>query len=267
MLTGCVTTRKEKYLTTNTPREQKLMDIETEIKFGNYVDAIIQNEYMVLNNYELQQKAENIFYEIVDACDRKDMDFKLTILNTNDKNAFAGPGGYVYITTGILDMMTCKDELAGVFAHEIGHICARHSIKSFYGKENAKVAIVLVSVGAACLGAATTQDPSIGSDIGRAMADISSLIAIITVQGYSRQDEYQADALAVKYTKKLGYDPLKMIDLLKKMRKEREEEAGEKTNYSLLDSHPSPEDREENIKEQIEYLSKGEENEESISSN
>lgn len=253
LLNGCATIGKERYLKANTPKEQKLMDIETEIRFGHYVDAYIQNEYMVLDNPELQQKLEYVFNEIVANCDRNDLNFKLQILNSNDVNAFAGPGGYVYITTGLLDIIKNKDEFAGVMAHEIGHICARHIIKRFYGTETTKGLLTIFSILAAVGSAATTGDTS----TGQAASDLATIVAVISIQGYSRQDELQADSLAVKYTKRRGYNPLATVDLLKRMVELREKETGEKTVYTLLSSHPPVENREENIKKQIEVLEQG----------
>jgi len=247
---GCATVGSKRYLQTNTPREQRLLSIEDEYKFGHYIDALIQNKYMVLDNFEYKNQIETIFYKIVNSSDRKDLKFTLRILNSNDVNAFAGPGGYVYITTGLLNIIESKDELAGVLAHEVGHICARHSIKRFYAIEGAKTIITLATLGIA----ATTENP----DATRAMADLSSLIAVISIQGYSRQDELQADSLATKYSLRSGYNPLRMIDLLKRMQKKKEEETGEKTVYTWLSSHPSLDIREENLVEQLNLLKRKE---------
>ena len=250
LLGGCATPGKQSYLTANTQKEQKLMDEETEIKFGNYIDAEIQNEYMVLNNSELQQKLLPIFNRIVANSDRSNLSYKLTILNSNDINAFAGAGGYVYVTTGLLDIIKNKDEFAGVMAHEIGHISARHLIKRFYGVENTKGILTVFSVLAAVGSAASTGDTSMGG----AMSDLVSVVAVISLQGYSRQDELQADSLAVKYTKKAGYDPLATFSLLKRAQELKEKETGQKSVYTILSSHPPVKDREENARMQLEFL-------------
>jgi len=247
---GCATIGKESYLKTNAPEEQKLLCIEDEIKFGHYVDAEIQNEYMVLNNSELQEKLDQIFEEIVAKSDRNDLDFKLRILNSSEINAFAGPGGYVYITTGLLGAIKNKDEFAGVVAHEIGHICARHTIKRFYGTNAANNTLAVFSALAQTGSIATTGDAS----AGQSLSDLSSVVAIISLQGYSRQDELQADSLAVKYVEKASYNVLAVLWLLKRIEEYIQKATAQEPAYTLLSSHPSISDREKNIRAQITNL-------------
>src|SRR3972149_8003825 len=98
ILSGCATIGNKEYLETNSLKEQNLMSTETEKKFAYYVDATIQNKYMILENSELQNKIEPIFNNIVKYSDRKDINFILKIVNSNEVNAFAGPAGYIYIT-------------------------------------------------------------------------------------------------------------------------------------------------------------------------
>lgn len=249
LVSGCATIGKETYLKTNTPNEQKLISVEDEVKFGHYIDAYIQNEYTVLYNSVLQQKLESIFKEIITNCDRKNLNFKLRILNSNEINAFAGSGGYVYVTTGLLDIIKTKDEFAGVIAHEIGHICARHIIKRFYGTETAKNVLKIFSVLATAGSVATTGDRS----TGQAFSDLATVVTVISIQGYSRKDEFQADSLSVKYVKRSNYNSLAIADLLKRM----EKETGKKSIYSLLSSHPPVKDRIENMKIQLNFLEGG----------
>ena len=248
-LTGCVTVGNKRYLEANTTYEQKLISVEEEYKFGHYVDAYIQNEYTVLDDFPYKDRVEDIFYKIAKNSDRPNLKYTLRILNSTDVNAFAGPGGYVYITTGLLDVIKSKDELAGVFAHEIGHICSRHIIKQFYGVETTKAILTILTASVA----ATSGD----MDVANGISDLGTMVAIVSLQGYSRSDELQADSLAVKYTKKSGYNPLALIDLLRRMEEKREEETGRKHIYTILSSHPPTEIRAENIRKQLEFIRSG----------
>ncbi|MBL7081322.1 MAG: M48 family metalloprotease [Candidatus Omnitrophica bacterium] len=248
-LTGCATVGKREYLKANTLREQQLLSVEDEKKFGHYVDAFIRNEFAVLENFGFQAELEEIFYKIVKNCDRDNLEFNLRVLNSKEVNAFAGPGGYVYITTSLLDMMKSKDELAAVLAHEVGHICARHSIKQFYAIERTKTTLSVFSLLAKISSAFYTGDTGLG-DI---TSDLAAFVAVISIQGYSRKDELQADSLGVKYAIKAGYNPLAMIELLEKM-EEQAKQKGRKSTFILLSSHPALEVRAENIKRQTEYL-------------
>lgn len=249
LVTGCESVGSKKYLTTNTPKDQRLLSVDNEYRFGHFVDAYIQNQYMVLENFRYADQIQSIFDDLVKQSDRKDLNYTLRILNSNEANAFAGPDGYVYITTGLLDRIKSKDELACVLAHEISHVCARHSIKQFNRVETANAAIIILSVGAAI----GVGDP----DVMSTASDLGATLAHICIQGYSRSDELQADSLAVKYTQMNGYNSLASINLLRRLEKEQEEKTGQKPVYTLLSSHPPTTIREENMKKQLSFIKQG----------
>lgn len=246
---GCETVGRREYLVTNTPADQKLLPISTEYRFGHLVDAHIQSHYMVLDNFEYQDQIQSILDELVAKSDRPDLDFTLRILNSNEANAFAGPGGYVYITTGLLDRIQSKDELAGVLAHEIGHVCARHSIKQYNRVETARAAVIILSLGMAV----AAEDP----DVVSPASDLGVALAQICIQGYGRSDELQADSLGVKYALPNGYNALASTALLRRLEKEQEEKTGEKSVPTLLSSHPPIATRVENMKRQLVFVREG----------
>ncbi|MFP6731338.1 MAG: M48 family metalloprotease [Alphaproteobacteria bacterium] len=124
--------------------------------------------------------------------------FTFTIVNSDVVNAFALPGGYVYISRGLMALANNEAELAGVIAHEIGHVTARHSAQRYNQS-------VFAQLGAAVLGIATRN---------RALADLAGLGAAAYVQGYSRDQEFEADQLGIRYLVRAGYDPGAMADFL-----------------------------------------------------
>ena len=125
-------------------------------------------------------------------------DYNVTLLNSNVNNAFAIPGGYVYITRQLLALMNDEAELAFVMGHEVAHVAARHGQKR-------QTRSALSGILAGLAGAVT------GSDlIGRG----ASLVAGLTTLGYSREQERQADSLGVRYLTSAGYDPLGSVDSL-----------------------------------------------------
>ena len=125
-------------------------------------------------------------------------DYTVTLLNSNVNNAFAIPGGYVYITRQLLALMNDEAELAFVMGHEVAHVAARHGQK----RQNRAV---LSNVLAGLAGVVT------GSDlIGRG----AGVVAGLTTLGYSREQERQADSLGVRYLATAGYDPLAAVDSL-----------------------------------------------------
>ena len=127
------------------------------------------------------------------------LEFHFTVLNSPIVNAFALPGGYVYITREILSLFNSEAELASVLGHEIGHVTARHTAKR-YTKS------VFAGILGAGLGAAT------GSQAAASLFNYGSQLYLLS---YSRDQEYQADSLGVRYMTRAGYDPYAAADMLR----------------------------------------------------
>lgn len=125
-------------------------------------------------------------------------DYTVTLLNSNTNNAFAIPGGYVYVTRQLVALMNDEAELAFVMGHEIGHVAAQHAQK----REQRSA---LSGFGAAIIGAVT------GSDW---LGNIAGTGAQLYTLGYSRDQEREADSLGVRYLTRAGYDPLASGDIL-----------------------------------------------------
>jgi predicted Zn-dependent protease len=125
-------------------------------------------------------------------------DYTVTLLNSNANNAFAIPGGYVYITRQLLALMNDEAELAFVMGHEVAHVAARHGQK----RQNRAA----VSSGLAALLGAVTKSNIVGQGAG--------ILAQVTTLGYSREQERQADSLGVRYLTAKGYDPMASGDIL-----------------------------------------------------
>jgi predicted Zn-dependent protease len=159
--------------------------------------------------------------------------FTFTLLDTDQVNAFALPGGYVYVTRGLVALANSEAELAGVIAHEIGHVTARHTA-------NRVTTGVFAGLGAAVLGAVT------GS---QAIAQVANLGAQAYVQGYSRDQEFEADQLGVRYLARAGYDPKAMASFLGSLQGDSQLAAkiagreGTEPEASLFSSHPRTPDR------------------------
>lgn len=129
-------------------------------------------------------------------------DFTVTLLDSPVSNAFAIPGGYVYVTRGLLAIMNDEAELASVLGHEVGHVAARHSAKR---QQTATITSVLAGIVGAVAG-----DSGVGNLIGRGAGVGADLIT----KGFSRTQEYKADDLGVRYLANAGYDPLASSDML-----------------------------------------------------
>ena len=159
--------------------------------------------------------------------------FTFTVLDSPIVNAFALPGGYVYITRGLLALASNEAELAGVLAHEIGHVVARHSAQRYSRG-------VLTQILAGGLSAA----------IGNGAGDVIGMGANAYMQSFSREHEFEADKLGVRYLSRAGYDPAAMASFLKKLRAHsrlQAELAGRSPNdvdqFDIMATHPRTVDR------------------------
>jgi len=219
---------------------------EKEIKFGNYVDACIQSDFMILlpdESPKVYTEVQKIGKLLVKVCDRPHLKYTFRILNTDMVNAFAGPGGYVYVTTGLLEFVKSRDEIAGVMTHEIGHVCARHVVKQFRNVNYVQTVLFPIKV------ASYAYKIPLGGDL-------SQITAVFFLMGYSRDYERQADYLGVKYMLKAGYDPNAMVNLLKRLWEEKEK--GRKEGIGVFfRSHPPTPERIKYIKDYIKELKGG----------
>ncbi len=161
-----------------------------------------------------------------------DQRFTFTMLDSDIVNAFAVPGGYVYVTRALVALAGSEAELAGVLAHEIGHVTARHTAERY---SQAAVAQLLLGVGS--------------QFVGGSMNDIMQLGAAAYLQGFSREQEYESDLLGVRYLLRAGYEPKAMGSFLARLRAESQLQAtlmgrsGETDRFSIMSTHPRTADR------------------------
>jgi predicted Zn-dependent protease len=165
--------------------------------------------------------------------DAPSLPYSFTVLDDDNINAFALPGGYVYITRGLLALAKDEAELASVLAHEVGHIVARHSAQRYSQTVAANIGLTVLGV----LGNAA----GLPSELG----DVASFGTSAYLQGYSREQELEADMLGVRYLARAGYNPNATITFLKKMRKHSRLEAliagrslDSVDHFNLMATHP-----------------------------
>ncbi len=210
---------------------------EKEISLGQAYAKIIAKEMKISKNPVDIERVNRIGQKLVNVCDRKELNYYFYVINANekgetgDKNAFSIPGGYIYIYKGLLDDLN-DDELAFVLAHELGHIVSRHGIK------NAQASTVY-GILAAAAGAAS-RDPQFAQGVSFALAQI--------MVAYSREDEFNADELAVKYTKAAGYNPKAGIEVMEKLYKDNKKKL---YPISYFRTHPYTAERIAHIKEDL----------------
>lgn len=182
---------------------------------------------------ELAAYVDSIGQFLALTSERPNVKFTFTVLNSPIVNAFALPGGYIYVTRGLLALAGDEAELAGVIAHEIGHVAARHGAQRM---SNA----MLANLGLGLLGAVTDSEQ---------VAGLAQLGALAVVQGYSREQEYEADLLGVRYLSRAGFDPEAMASFLAKLKAHSQLEsiiAGnpqQQDQFDILATHPRTAER------------------------
>jgi predicted Zn-dependent protease len=136
----------------------------------------------------------------VSALSDRAMPYDFAVLNSTTPNAFALPGGPIYITKGLLKAMQNERELAAVLAHEVGHIAAKHSVNGLQRRMGAAILIEVVAEAAGSQGATAGK--------------IAEIVLNLKELQYSREDEYQADEAGIVYMTRAGYNPYGMVEML-----------------------------------------------------
>lgn len=231
-LSGCVT---QEYNTATGREDIMLIDTEKEINMGRRIaENIEENPEIKLDPDPLMtERIQLIGQRIAEVSDRKEVNYTFRVIDMDDVNAFALPGGYIFIFKGLVEKVETDDELASVIAHEVAHIVARHSIKRLQG-----------GIGYTILQILMAASSSNASDVRGVNAAFGHLL-----MSYSREDEALADSIAVKYLKKAGFDPMAMISFLKKMQEVNREQPIRP--YSSYRSHPHIADRIRMVKQEL----------------
>jgi predicted Zn-dependent protease len=212
-----------------------LISTEQEKQLGREFDQQVRAESEIYQNEEWNNYFNEIGQSIVAVSDRKDLEYTFTIIKSKDVNAFAVPGGYVYIYTGLLDVIENEAQLAAVTSHEISHVVARHSVKRLQQVLGVSLLYQIV------MGEASSQALETAIAVGLSAA----------LSGYSREYEREADEYGVFYMEKAGYNPEGAIGLFNEMQ-EAHGGASDDRNFfeNIFASHPETQERINNVESQ-----------------
>ena len=168
---------------------------DTEISIGRKADPGLVKEFGYYNDPALQVYVNEIGQKLVQVSVRRNISYSFKVLDSPIENAFALPGGYIYITRGLLALLNSEAELAGVLGHEIGHVVGRDSANLI----SEGIAMQLLTLGSAAAG-----------PTGREMMQATNMLFNSMMLGYGREKEFLADSQGVDYMFKAGYDPQQM---------------------------------------------------------
>ena len=212
-----------------------LMSEAQEIALGRKMHKEILAQQPAYQDPALAAYVRRVGNRLAEVSHRNNLVFHFTVLDSQEVNAFALPGGYVYITRGILAYLNSEAEMAAVLGHEIGHVTARHSVR----QQSASVATgVLAAVIAGTTGV-------------REAGDLANVAGTAIVRGYGREHELEADRLGAEYLARAGFDPkamLEVIGLLKNQeaferRLAKEEGREPRIYHGLFSTHPDNDQR------------------------
>lgn len=182
-------------------RDFVLMSEQQEIQMGAQAHQEVLKEYAALENPALQTYVNEVGQRLAKQSHRSYLQWHFTVVDSPDVNAFALPGGYVYITRGLMAYLNSEAELAGVIGHEIGHVTARHGVRQQSAQTAAGVGAVLGSI----------LVPGMNNEAG---ASLLQTLAQAWTAGYGREHELESDRLGAEYLAKTGYNPQAMIDVI-----------------------------------------------------
>ncbi len=210
---------------------------EAELNMGKEADAELVATVGLYDDDELADYVDDVGHRLAAASERPYLPWSFKVLDDPTVNAFALPGGYVYVTRGILAELDSEAELAAVLGHEIGHVTARHSVHRQSEQLLATAGVIT---------AAVVLDP----DHAEGWADLGMLGLSLAFLSYSRVDERQADDLGLRYMMRAGYDPQQMPGVFEMLERVGQAEGGGGVP-TWLSTHPDPGKRRQRISEEV----------------
>jgi predicted Zn-dependent protease len=222
-------------------RELSLMSEAQEIQIGQQQDVEVRREMGVYNDRALQEYVTTLGMKLAQVSERPNLPWHFTVVDVPAINAFALPGGYIYITRGILPFLDDEAQLAGVLGHEIGHVTARHAAQQYSRATGAQLGLILGSI-------FVPQT--------RPFAQLGESGLGLLFLKYGRDDEEQADMLGVKYASTAGWDPAgvpRMLTTLARI----EEASDNKGVPNWLSTHPAPADRVQKVQSAVQQAEAG----------
>jgi predicted Zn-dependent protease len=199
-----------------------------EIEMGRQADREIAAEMGIVDDPELQAYVRNLGMRLAAKSERPQLPWTFKVMDDPSVNAFALPGGFVYVTRGILGHLTSEAELAGVMGHEIGHVTAQHSVNQMSKQQLAQGGMMLGMI----------VVPEVGQ-----VADLASMGLGALFLKYGRDDERQADDLGLRYMAGTGYEVRELPKVFSLLGKVGAASGGGRVP-NWLSSHPDPGDRE-----------------------
>jgi predicted Zn-dependent protease len=200
---------------------------EKEVRLGRELAAEVDRQAKFVDDAVITEYVNRVGQNIVLHSDAK-VPFTIKVIDSDEVNAFALPGGFFYVNKGLVLAADNESELAGVMAHEIAHVAARHAVENVTKAEITQYAVLIPSI-------------IFGGGLGQIIYQGGGFAALLGFMKFSRSAEEEADKLGVQYMWAAGYDPNAMATMFEKLEAKNKKKPG--FISKLFASHPAPPDR------------------------
>lgn len=215
-------------------KEFSLMSEAQEVQLGQEMHPQVLQEMGIYDDAELQRYVSDVGMRLARASERPNLPWHFTVVDEPAVNAFALPGGFIYVTRGLLAFLNDEQQLAGVLGHEIGHVTARHSAQQYTQATSAGIGLTLLTIFV----------PE-----ARPLQGLAETALGVLFLKHGRDDEMQADRLGAQYTAKTGWDPRGVAGMLRTLQRLDEASGSNRGVPNFLATHPAPADRVERVLE------------------
>ncbi len=222
-----------------------------EIGLGRQYDVEVRKQYHVYDSQDLQDYVNQVGQKLAHNSHRPNISYHFTVLDSTQVNAFALPGGYIYITRGLITYLNSEAELGAVLGHEIGHVTSRHSVQQISAATAANVVVQITSVFL----------PGMRTAAG---SNLTNLLGNALLSGYGREHELQADHLGAVYLARTGYDPEAMVKVLTVLKNQelfdaeiaKQEGREPRAYHGLFATHPDNDTRLKQVVNEAQSISR-----------
>jgi predicted Zn-dependent protease len=227
-----------------------LLSEADEIALGRKTNQEVLQQYSIYENPALLKYVQNVGTKVARNSHRNNLIYRFTVLDSKEVNAFALPGGYIYITRGLMAYLKSEAELATVLGHEVGHVTARHSVRQYSANQLTNFGIVLGSIFIPGMNQTSNQ--------------LAQLFGTALLRGYGREHELEADRLGSEYLARTGYNPKAMLDVISVLKNQEvfEKELAQSEGrdpriyHGVFATHPDNDTRLQQVVETAQTLNK-----------
>jgi len=216
--------------------------VSQEQRLGYNFEQAMRRELVFVHDRVVREYVNEMGHEFVRAAGPQPFDYRFYVVDDDEINAFAGPAGHIYVHTETILKARNASELAGVMAHEIGHVALRHVASNYNRQRNTQIGQDILVTGASILA---------GGAAGSAAQLGTGLAAMAYLNSFGREAEMEADAFALEVLVKVGYDPNGLVTFFRTLTHEAQ---GQPQAPGFLSSHPATSDRIESTRAAIEAL-------------